>query len=224
MSLLATIPDACTAEEAARLIAALAPPLGIHGDLPDVRTLRLWRATKQLTIEGRRFTRRNLLEILVILRLRQDGLTQQNATKRTLALDEDRLRLLLGATSTPVTRVDAEPLITLQLLAKGILEQYRLVSKGAVVGHTSPRETGSDKNMPLSLHQAMARLGRHYFAEDQEDRASSVHQLLQLCMKPLSAWAPRALGELEKYQNAVLIDPVYLVPNEDCEIIADPRQ
>jgi len=119
-----------------------------------------------------------------------------------------------------VMRVDAEPLITLQLLAKGILEQYRRVGKGAVVGHTDARKTGIE-NTPLSLHQAMARLGRHYFIEGQMDRAASVHQLLMLCTTPLAEWAPRALGELEKYRDAVLIDPTYLVPNEDCEIIAE---
>jgi len=40
-------------------------------------------------------------------------------------------------------------------------------------------------------------------------------------MEPLATWAPRALGELEKYRDAILIDPAYQVPNEDCEVIAE---
>lgn len=218
---LEAIPEFSTADEAATYIAALCSQLGIQGEPPDVRTLRLWRTKKQLTIEGRRFTRRNLLEILVIHKLRQEGLTMQNAVQRTLTLDESRLRLMLiGSPSVPITRADAEPIITLQLLAKGVIEQYRLVGKGAIIGHTDDRKTGIG-NTPLSLQQAMARLGRHYFTEGTEDQAASVHQLLRLCMTPLYAWAPHAISDIEQYRNAVLIDPAYLVPNEDCEAIAE---
>lgn len=221
MSLLASIPNESTADEAAALIVTLAASLGIDGDVPDVRTLRLWRTKKQLTVAGRRFTRRNILEALIIHKLRQEGLTVQNAAQRVQALEEDRLHLiLLGAAPSVATSNDPEPLITLQLLAKGIIQQYRLVSKGAVVGHTNDRKTGIE-NTPLSLQQAMARLGRHYFTEGVEDQAASVHQLLCLCTAPLHMWAPRALIDLHQYRNAILIDPDYLVPNQDCEAIAE---
>jgi len=223
MTLLASIPDTTTAEEAASHVAALASQLGLLGVTPDVRTLRLWRTKKQITVEGRNFSRRNILEILVIHKLRQEGRTLQYAVERTLALDEDRLRLLLTDTAVqPLTHetVGAEPIITLQLLAKGIIEQFQLVGKGAIVGHTDPHKTGVD-NMPLSLQQAMARLGRHYFAEGREDKAASVHQLLTLCTLPLYQWAPTALGSIEQYRDAILIDPDYRVPNEDCDAIAE---
>lgn len=221
MSSLTSIPNECTAEEAAGLVTDLARSLGIDGDLPDVRTLRLWRTKRQITIEGRRFTRRNILEALVILKLRQDGLTQQNAVARVLALDEERLRLILvGSGKAPIVRMDAEPLITLQLLAKGVLEQHRRVSNGAIVGHTNKLKTGIE-NTPISLHQAMARLGRHYFEEGVEDQVSSVHILLHLCTKPLRNWAPRVIGELPDDGNAILIDPDYLVPSEECGTIAE---
>lgn len=224
MQILDSLPDTCSADEAASLIASLSGALGIHQPPPDVRTLRLWRSKKHLTIEGRRFTRRNLLEVLVMLKLRQDGLSHQGTIKRTLTTDEARLQLLLsGAATLPVTPADGEALITLQLLAQGILEQYQRVRDGAVVGHTDRMKTGVI-NTPTILHQAMAHLGRHYFTEGREDRAASIHQLLQLCMEPLDSWAPRALSELEKYRDAILIDPVYHVPNEDCEAIAEEAE
>lgn len=224
MLTLDTLPDSSTAEEAADHIAVLAPQFGFRGDSPDVRTLRLWRAKKQITIAGRHFSRRNLMEILGILKMRQDGLTLQNAAERVMALTEERLRLiLLDVVPAPVTQVDIEPLITLQLLARGILEQYQLVTRGAVVGHLEPRRTGLS-NTPLNLLQAMARLGRHYFVEDRDDAAASVHGLLQLCTTPLRTWAPRVLAELDQYADVVLIDPDYRVPHEDAELIAAEAQ
>jgi hypothetical protein len=221
MTLLTSIPEIGTAEETAATVAQLAANLGIPGEPPDVRTLRLWRTKKQLTIAGRNFTRRNVLEVLVMHKLRQAGMTTQSAGQRVRALDEERLQaMLIDASSVSVPRTDFEPIITLQLLAKGIIEQYQLVAKGAIVGHTDAHKTGIT-NTPLSLQQAMARLARHYLTEQQEDRASSVHHLLQLCTLPLHTWAPQALVEIEPYQQAVLIDPHYLVPNEDCEAIAE---
>jgi hypothetical protein len=75
---------------------ALVQSLGIPVDVPDVRTLRLWRTKKLLTLEGHRFTPRNILEVVVILKLRAEGFTLQHAVKQTLALGEDRLRFLLS--------------------------------------------------------------------------------------------------------------------------------
>lgn len=221
---LMTLPDTCTAQEAVDLVATLAPGLGIHRDLPDVRTLRSWRTKQYLSVQGRRFTRRNLLEILVVLTLRQGGLTLAHAVERIRTLDETRMQVLLtGSPSMPSIPTDAEPLITLQLLAKGILAQYRQVIKGIVVGHLDRHTTGTD-TIPLLLQQAMARLGRHYFMEGQHDQAASVHQLLVLCTTPLHMWAPQVICDLVPYQQAVLIDPVYLVPSEDCESIAEEAE
>jgi hypothetical protein len=115
---------------------------------------------------------------------------------------------------------DPDALITLQLLARGIIQLYRYVGRGGIVGHSDRHQTGSE-NMPLSLHQAMARLGRQYFSEGHQDRAASVHQLLVDCTTALTDWAPRAVASLAPYQQAVLIDPAYLVPSEDCEAIAE---
>lgn len=219
MTFLQNLPERTTAEEAAALLGPLAAELGLPGDVPDVRTLRLWRTKRHLTLSGRNFTRRNLLEVLALIKLRGDGLTLQNAVSRVLALDDERLHLLLAGGLAPLVRTDSEPVITLHLLAKGILDQYRLVSKGAIVGHTDAKKTGIE-NTPLSLHQAIARLGRHYFQEGREDHAASVHVLLRLCTTPLKEWAPRALANLPEDSSAILVDPVYRVPSEDCGTIA----
>jgi hypothetical protein len=219
------LPSHCDAEDAAGHIATLAPMLGITGDLPDVRTLRLWRTKRLMTIDGRRFTRRNLLEVLAWRKLQQrDGLSQQAAAQRARALDEEHLLLLLEDTGNlPPPSSGPDPLITLQLLASGIVTLYNRIAKGAIVGHTDPRATGIE-NTPVTLRQAMARLGRHYFAEGREDCAASVHLLLELCKRPLSTWAPQALAALAAYHSAVLIDDAYHdapVPSEECETIAE---
>src|SRR5579883_2641859 len=91
-----SIPKTCTLEQATVHIGALVQSLGIPGDSPDVRTLRLWRTKKLLTIEGHRFTARNILEVVAILKLRAEGLTLQHAVKRTSALNDDRLHFLLS--------------------------------------------------------------------------------------------------------------------------------
>jgi hypothetical protein len=187
------IPDQCDAEQAASTVAALAPMLGIGGDLPDVRTLRLWRTKRLMTIDGRHFTRRNILEVLAWRKLQQrDGLSQQAAAQRARSLDETRLLLLLhGTGNLPPPRTGPDPLITLQLLASGIVTLYSRVGKGAIVGHTDQHVTGVE-NTPVALRQAMACLGHLYFAEKRQDQASSVHQLLNMCkrMGPTGACNP----------------------------------
>lgn len=107
-----------------------------------------------------------------------------------------------------------EPTLILRFLAKCIIVQYQLVKKGDIVGNLDP-----SKNMPLQ--QAMAHLGRLYLTEGKEDQAASVHHLLQLCMQPLAQWAPQVIASLEPYREAILIDPDYCVPSEDCEAIAE---
>src|SRR5262245_58621848 len=111
MTFFTTIPETCTAEEAAASVALLAAQLGIPGAPPDVRTLRLWRTKRQISIEGRNFTRRNVLEVLVIHKLRQEGLTTQHASQRALGLDEERLRFLLLNTDPTPGKIPTEPII-----------------------------------------------------------------------------------------------------------------
>lgn len=239
MSILTELPETCTVDVAAELINRAALGLGL-GEGPDLRTLRSWRTLKHVTIEGRRMTRRNLLEVLAILKLRRDGLTLAPAGVRVKALDEYQLRLFLENTLplpqalAHTSDVDeerpraefggeaqsAESAITIQRLAVGLLRQYQLVRNGAIVGHTSAFETGVE-NTAIELYQAMARLSRQSMLEGEPDRTASMHMLMQLCMTPIHEWAPQAIRSIPRYREAILIDPVYRVPSEDCESIAE---
>jgi len=227
MLTLLDLPDSCTAEEAARLVTTLAGQLSIAEEPPSLRTLRLWRGKQLLSKGGRQFTRKNLLEVLCIMRLRAEGVTTGTAAEKCIALDEERLLLFLTA---PQVMLGGTPSsfawVTLQVLAKGILEQYRRVALGAIVGHSNDRRTGITgiENTPTSLRQASARLGRLYFEEGREDQVASLHTLLVLGTKPLREWAPQAVWTLPDAADAVLIDPDYRVPSEDCESIAQQAE
>lgn len=107
-----------------------------------------------------------------------------------------------------------EPILILRFLAKSIITQYQSIKSGSIVGDL-------DQSRHMPLQQAMAHLGRLYFIEGREDQAASVHHLLYLCMQPLAKWAPQAITSLEAYREAILIDPDYRVPSEDCEAIAE---
>jgi hypothetical protein len=225
------LPDTATAEEVALLIAKLAPTIGVSGDPPDVRTLRLWRTKQLVTIDGRRFTKRNILEVLAMLSLQQQGWTQQAAAKQARSSEETHLLHILqleqaGASDVPHLSSGPDPFVTLQWLASAILTLYNSVRQGAIVGHTHKDKTGGFDGIPPSLRKAQALLGSHYFYEGEEDRAASVHQLLYQCTSPLHTWAPRALVNLQagRYREAILIDATYHgdpVPSEDCETIAE---
>ncbi|MGZ6807781.1 MAG: hypothetical protein ACXVGG_14320, partial [Mycobacteriaceae bacterium] len=107
-----------------------------------------------------------------------------------------------------------DPLVTLQLLARGILELYRNVDHGHIVGYIDPLQ---GRHTPDALRKAMSQLGRAYLAEGLPDQAASIHLLLQQCTTPLDTWAPRSLAVLLDYRRTILIDPTYLVPSEDCD-------
>ena len=209
------IPEACSAEQAEEIVAGLAPRLGIDGELPSLRTVRLWRAKDMLTKAGRQFTRRNILELLAITRLRAQGVSASAASERVLELTDDEVRYLAAGTEhAPTDESRGFATDTVQILAMGLLQQYRAVAEGAVVGATLV-DGGSKLNTPLALRQAMARLGRLYFVDGLPDHAASVNNLITLCTHPLATWAPSAVTQLPEYADAVLVDPTYLVPSED---------
>jgi hypothetical protein len=217
---LSEVPESNTAEEAVAVVGSLARRLAIPGEVPSLRTLRLWRSRQLLSRSGRRLTRRNLLEILGIMRLRGQGVTMGAAAERCAAIDEERLLSLVTVMSAapPTTLADFAE-VTLVLLARSVLEQYHLVTQGAIVGHSDSPHTAIT-NTPTSLKQAAARLGRLYLEEGREDRAASLHMLLSLCTQPLGEWAPAAVAGIADAADAVLIDPFYRVPTEECEAIA----
>lgn len=219
MPSLQNLPAWLTADEAAATLKLLASAFNLN-DVPDVRTLRSWRTKKHLKVEGRQFTRRNILEVLAILKLRGEGQTLQSASTKVLALDEERLQqTLLGAPTLRVRTADDQASLTLELLAKGLVLQHQFVRRGAIVGHTDREKTSNIVSTPRVMQQAMAHLGRQYLEEKKEDQAASIHTLIQNCMTPLGDWAPDALARLED-GNVILVDPGQKVPSPECNEIA----
>ena len=220
-SILDQLPRESTAKEAVDLIASFAEALSIHQSPPSLRTLRLWRSKGWLSKTGRRLNRRNLLEALSILRLCADGYSTGVAAQRCVSLDDERLTaLVLPLESIASNTREDYAKATLDLLAQGVIEQHHRVRRGSIVGVVRHGEVGVEAT-PEALRQAMARLGRLYFEDGVEDRAASVHGLIELCMTPLCRWAPRSVHSLTGCSDLVLVDPDYRVPSEECETIAE---
>ena len=205
------IPDHLAAAEARSLISSIVDELSLNVAVPSLRTLRQWRQSGTLTHDGAKFSRRNVLEAITILLLRQKGFTVVAAANQCASLDESGLTdLVIGSDySEPTLRAPEFEEVTLQLLAKGIIAQYQQVRDGAIVG-TDP---------PVALKQAMARLSRLYLEEGVEDLSSGVHPLLIRCTTPLSEWVPMGITKMPGVEKTVLIDPDYLVPTEECQDI-----
>ena len=215
------LPSESTAKEAVQLIASLSEDLSIRHSPPSLRTLRLWRTKGWLSKRSRQLTRRNLLEALGIMRLCADGIAAGAAAQRCAGLDDERLTaLVLPQENNAESKSMDFAKVTLELLALGVIEQHHRVRRGCITGLVKFGQLEAEST-PVTLRQAMARLGRLYFEEGQEDRAASIHELLGLCMAPLSHWAPSALCSLPELAGLVLIDPDYRVPSEDCESIME---
>ena len=215
------LPLESTAKEAAELIASMSEALSIHQSPPSLRTLRLWRSKGWLSKAGRRLTRRNLLEALGIMRLCADGYATGVAAQRCADLDNERLITLLEPPQAGNSNSQQEyARVTLELLAQGIIEQHHSVRRGNIVGEVR-QEVGEVEGTPKALRQAMARLGRLYLEDGQEDMAASVHGTIVHCMTPLYRWAPKPVHSLEGWSDLVLVDPEYRVPSEDCETIVE---
>ena len=143
------------------------------------------------------------------------------AAERCAGLDDQRLITLLAPPQTSdANRQQDYAKVTLDLLAQGVTAQHHLVRRGGIVGVARQGMEGVE-DTPVALRQAMARLGRLYFEDGQEDVAASVHGLIERCMKPLHKWAPRSVQSLEGCSDIVLVDPYYRVPSEDCEAIVE---
>lgn len=216
------LPPATTAEEAIPLITRLAADQGIDPKHFDLRTLRLWRTKKQITVEGRKVSRRNLLEVVFILRRRGEGLTQLAASSEALAMTEEQLEQAIAApAATPLvssTHAGLSGKQTLTRLAQGILDQFQAVEGGAVVAYNDVLVP--ETITPTRLQQAQAFLGRHYFEEGQEDTSSSLHILLTQCTTPLKNWAPQALLT-DVNRDFVLINGFYKIPSAECRDLAE---
>jgi hypothetical protein len=101
------------------------------------------------------------------------------------------------------------------LLAQGILRQYDRVLNNNIVRQ--------DDGLPPELQSAMCKIGRIYIDEGKKDRASCVHDLLDRARYSFdsSEWGLTAFQDSDfPFAQAVLIDPDFRVPTQDCSVIA----
>ncbi|HRI67708.1 MAG TPA: hypothetical protein PK156_25875 [Polyangium sp.] len=209
--------------DAVATISDLITALGVPVEPPTERALRDWRTEELLTKTGRKLTARNLLEAIRIKQLRDQGLPVALIKDQVRGLTEEQLveaiqRPDAPKRSTSSTQPEAERAVA--LLARGILQQFRNVQQGGIVGVTG-RVGGLREGIPLALRQAQAHLARMYFENGLDDQVASVHELLFRCKQPLRVWAPPPIATHEEYADAILIDTDYVVPSEDCEMIAE---
>lgn len=191
---------------------------------PSVRTIRYWRANGVLgRSAGRGFSEREALEALSTLVLRSRGMSLE-AVGDALARrsDEELYEVVRDAarTTPPVaeSRTGAGDIAgfaeaAVILLAQGALSQHEAVRAGGIVRQGD--------RVPEELREAMRRLGRLYIEQGGEDRAASVHGVIERCRIPLREWGLEALGGPGfGYSDSVLVDPDLRVPTVECEDIA----
>jgi len=206
-----------TAEELASLLGVLAASLNLPGDAPNVRTLRLWRTEHVLSkTKPRRFTEREVLEALAMMRLTSDGLRVKAASVRMGGLDNAGLRALIVQTA-PTSPTSGEQLrlaeTAVTLLAQGVSVLYPTVEGGQLVRQNSA--------LPGPLQEGMTLLGRLYLEEGQQDAGASVHQVLDLCRRPCHGWGLNILkAQNFRYRDTLLIEPDLFLPTAECEDLA----
>lgn len=198
---------------------ALAERLNLSLGLPTERAVRDWRNDGLLTRDGRSFTGRNQLEVLRIKQMRDQDFPVHAIRDDLEQRDDDELYEALSQGHLfPAPNDDRELLLgeTVSLLAGAILKQFELTREGQLVGIY--------RDIPTELHQAQAHLARLAFEsgdDGENDRFSSVHDLLAACRTPMQEWAPTPLATHPGYATAVLIDEENPVPTEECNQFAE---
>jgi hypothetical protein len=100
-----------------------------------------------------------------------------------------------------------DAVVTIRLLAKGIVEISRRIVDGAIV---------RQDDMPSSLRSGLERLSRHCLVEGVEDHGANVHVLMDLATIPIGEWGIPSFSGNFPYVQAVLIDRDLGVPSGDC--------
>lgn len=206
-----------TAEELAALLQEVSTSLDLPGEAPNVRTLRLWRTEHVLSkTRPRRFTEREALEALAMMRLSAEGLRVKASSVRIGPLDNDGLRRLIvqaGEESPLLSGRAQQALMAVQLLAQGVSLLYRQVDSGRLVRQSN--------DLPGPLQDAMTLLGRLYLEEGKEDAAASVHQVLDRCRLPFQAWNLDVLADKAfPHRETALIEADLFLPTTECEELA----
>jgi len=124
-----------TAEELATVLQEISVSFDLSGEAPNVRTLRLWRTEHVLSkTKPRRFTEREALEALAMMRLSAEGLRVKASSIRVGTLDNDGLRRLIvqaGEEAPLLSERGQQAAVAVQLLAQGVSLLYRQVDAGS---------------------------------------------------------------------------------------------
>jgi hypothetical protein len=100
-----------------------------------------------------------------------------------------------------------DAVVTIRLLAKGIVEIARRITDGAIV---------RQDDMPNSLRSGLERLSRHCLEEGMADHGANVHVLMDLATIPIGEWGVPCFSGEFPYVQAVLIDRDLGIPSGDC--------
>ncbi|WP_102126680.1 MerR family transcriptional regulator [Deinococcus planocerae] len=205
-------------KEALVRVRELSRELGLAVEFPTERAVRDWRDEGLLTRMGRRFTGRNVLEILRAKQLRDRDMPVALVKESLAGLSDAQLieAILSGpapASAAAINTDHAER--TAILLAHAVLKQFETVQEGHLVGQYT--------HLPKEVRQAQAHLARLALQEpgDTPETFASVHDLFARCVRPLGEWAPRAIANNSQYAEMVLVDPDFLVPSDDCALLAE---
>ncbi|SFQ79982.1 hypothetical protein SAMN04515668_4525 [Hymenobacter arizonensis] len=203
-----------TPQEACREVAILVNQLFPSVVAPTERVMRDWRSEGLLTRSGHKFSGRNILEAVYVAHQRTLQLSVSTINLVMSGLSDNDLCQQLLSPAAPLVEVDpirVEKAVV--LLAHGVLRQFQAIREGKTVGISA--------DIPLPLRQAQAHFARFAFEQGQADTFASVHEVLACCTRPLAEWAPAVVRQDNRFASAVLLDPAYRVPSEDCGAIAE---
>ncbi|QTA84439.1 hypothetical protein [Desulfonema magnum] len=121
---------------------------------------------------------------------------------------------------SPYNILASPPETVLILLAQGLERQYDALKNNRSV--VRQKQTDLDAN----LISALPRLSALYMCEGKEDKAASVHKLMEMATTPLKEWGIDYFAKADfPYQDVILIDPQTLAPTpESFELAAKSRR
>lgn len=183
--------------------------------LPGERVIRDWRTEEALSRTGRKFSGRNILEMLYIKQLRDRHVSLPIIREALQSLSDEALyeNLQNGQSLTLTGERSGDAERAVRVLAYGISKQFDLVNEGKIVGDF--------RHYPVELRQAQSLLSKMAFLSGEEDRYSSLHLLLEQCTRPIHEWAPKPLREHPEFRNMVLIEAEERVPSDDVALLLE---
>lgn len=118
--------------------------------------------------------------------------------------------------NSPYNILTSPPETVLILLAQGLERQYDTLRNN----HSVLRQRKAD--LDANLTSALPRLSALYMCEGKEDKAASVHKLMEMATTPLKEWGIDYFAKEDfPYQDIILIDPQTLAPTpESLELAA----